>query len=48
MSPIPTVLGSICDFKSTSVYLMKLVILTLGLYKLTIVISFDVLLLLLA
>jgi hypothetical protein len=39
-SPATTVLVSICAFKSFSVCLMKLGALTLGAYKLIIVISF--------
>jgi hypothetical protein len=39
-SPTTTVLESICAFKSFSVYLMKLDALTLGAYRLIIVISF--------
>jgi hypothetical protein len=42
-----TVLGSICGFKSFSVCLMKLGALTLGAYKLIIVISSGCMLLLL-
>jgi hypothetical protein len=40
-SPITTVLESICNFKSFSVCLMKLGALTLGAYRLIIVISFS-------
>jgi hypothetical protein len=39
-SPTTTVLESVCAFKSFSVCLMKLVALTLGAYRLIIVISF--------
>jgi hypothetical protein len=39
-SPTTTILESICDFKSFSVCLMKLDALTLGVYRLIIVISF--------
>jgi hypothetical protein len=39
-SPTTTVLESICGFKSFSMWLMKLGVLTLGAYRLIIVISF--------
>jgi hypothetical protein len=38
-SPTVIVLGSICAFKSSSFYLMKLAVPTLGTYKLTIIFS---------
>jgi hypothetical protein len=39
-SPTTTVLGSICAFKSFTVCLMMLGALTLGIYRLTVAISF--------